>query len=127
MYLCLDGCLKALYRKRKLCYGYNQWKHESVRRKRRLCDKGLVVYSDGGGGLSSESVTNSPVKGESGTLSVYILMLCYLTGLVLIFSHAMWCSLLFAVKLSIKSFRIPELFIEVPGTATVGSLKVCDD
>ncbi|KAJ4908420.1 Telomere repeat-binding protein 4 [Raphanus sativus] len=87
-----DGCLKALYRKRKLCYGYNQWKHESVRRKRRLCDKGWVVYSDGGGGLSSESVTNSPVKGES-------------------------------VKLSIKSFRIPELFIEVPGTATVGSLK----
>uniref|UniRef100_A0A1J3CCI1 Telomere repeat-binding protein 3 n=1 Tax=Noccaea caerulescens TaxID=107243 RepID=A0A1J3CCI1_NOCCA len=28
-----------------------------------------------------------------------------------------------AVKLSIKSFRIPELFIEVPETATVGSLK----
>ncbi|KAL1204786.1 Telomere repeat-binding protein 3 [Cardamine amara subsp. amara] len=27
------------------------------------------------------------------------------------------------VKLSIKSFRIPELFIEVPETATVGSLK----
>ncbi|CAN6810992.1 unnamed protein product [Brassica oleracea] len=85
-----DGCLKALYRKRKLCYGYNQWKHETVHRKRRLSDKGLVVTSDGG--LSSESVTNSPQKGES-------------------------------VKLSIKSFRIPELFIEVPETATVGSLK----
>ncbi|KAJ0242468.1 Telomere repeat-binding protein 3 [Hirschfeldia incana] len=28
-----------------------------------------------------------------------------------------------SVKLSIKSFRIPELFIEVPETATVGSLK----
>ncbi|RID68429.1 hypothetical protein BRARA_C00585 [Brassica rapa] len=85
-----DGCLKALYRKRKLCYGYNQWKHETIHRKRRLSDKGLVVTSDGG--LSSESVTNSPQKGES-------------------------------VKLSIKSFRIPELFIEVPETATVGSLK----
>ncbi|KAL0843057.1 hypothetical protein Bca101_016302 [Brassica carinata] len=80
-----DGCFQALYRKRKLCYGYNQWKHETVRRKRRLSDKGLVVTSD-------ESVTNSPVKGES-------------------------------VKFSIKSFKIPELFIEVPETATVGSLK----
>jgi len=39
----------------------------------------------------------------------------------------MWFSCIFisgAVKLSIKSFRIPELFIEVPETATVGSLKV---
>lgn len=63
--ICLDGCLKALYRKRKLCYGYNQWKHETVHRKRRLSDKGLVVTSDEG--LSSESVTNSPQKGESGT------------------------------------------------------------
>ncbi|CAH8292139.1 unnamed protein product [Eruca vesicaria subsp. sativa] len=85
-----DGCLKSLYRKRKLCYGYNQRKHESVHRKRRMSEKGLVVTSDGG--LSCESVTNSPVKGES-------------------------------VKFSIKSFRIPELFIEVPETATVGSLK----
>jgi len=29
------------------------------------------------------------------------------------------------VKLSIKSFKVPELFIEIPATATVGSLKVC--
>ncbi|KAJ0229066.1 Telomere repeat-binding protein 4 [Hirschfeldia incana] len=85
-----DGCVKSLYRKRKLCHGYNPWKHETVHRKRRLSHKGLVVSSDGG--LSSGSVTNSPGKGKS-------------------------------VKFSIKSFRIPELFIEVPKTATVGSLK----
>jgi hypothetical protein len=30
------------------------------------------------------------------------------------------------VKLSIKSFKVPELFIEIPATATVGLLKVCD-
>ncbi|CAN6992659.1 unnamed protein product [Brassica oleracea var. botrytis] len=77
-----DGCVKSLYCKRKLCNGYNPWKHETVHRKRRLSD----------GGVSSESVTNSPQKRGS-------------------------------VKLSIKSFRIPELFIEVPDTATVGSLK----
>lgn len=31
---------------------------------------------------------------------------------------------LFLVKLRIKSFRVPELFIEIPETATVSSLKV---
>lgn len=30
------------------------------------------------------------------------------------------------VKLSIKSFKVPELFIDIPETATIGSLKVCD-
>lgn len=30
----------------------------------------------------------------------------------------------YSVKLKIKSFRVPELFIEIPETATVGSLKV---
>ena len=28
------------------------------------------------------------------------------------------------MKFSIKSFKVPELYIEVPETATVGSLKV---
>lgn len=30
------------------------------------------------------------------------------------------------MKLSIKSFKVPELFIDIPETATIGSLKVCD-
>lgn len=30
----------------------------------------------------------------------------------------------FTVKIRIKSFRVPELFIEIAETATVGSLKV---
>ncbi|XP_010492162.1 PREDICTED: telomere repeat-binding protein 4-like [Camelina sativa] len=103
-----DGHLKALYRKRKLpYYGYNPWKRETVHRKRRLSDKGLVVNYDGG--LSSESVSNSPLKRESedGILSSEI-------GLHLKDSP---------VKFSIKSLRIPELVIEVPETATVGLLK----
>ncbi|XP_010456522.1 PREDICTED: telomere repeat-binding protein 4-like, partial [Camelina sativa] len=104
-----DGHLKALYRKRKFSYGYgyNPWKREPVHRKRRLSDKGLVVNYDGG--LSSESVSNSPLKRESedGVLSSEI-------GLHLKDSP---------VKFSIKSLRIPELVIEVPETATVGLLK----
>jgi len=35
-------------------------------------------------------------------------------------------SFLFAAKFSIKSFKVPELFIEIPENATVGSLKVND-
>ncbi|KAG2244219.1 hypothetical protein Bca4012_024252 [Brassica carinata] len=102
-----DGCVKSLYRKRKLCRGYSPWKHETVHRKRRLSDKGLVVNSDGG--LSCESVTNSPERRESEN------------G---VFSSAMGLhSTDSRVKFSIKSLRIPELFIEVPETATVGSLK----
>jgi hypothetical protein len=33
-------------------------------------------------------------------------------------------SFLFSVKLRIKSFNIPEVFINVPENATIGSLKV---
>ncbi|CAN6893877.1 hypothetical protein Bca4012_074456 [Brassica carinata] len=85
-----DVGIKALYRKRKSCYGYNAWKHETIYKRRRSPDRSSVVTSDGG--LSNGSVSKLPEKRKS-------------------------------VKLSIKSFRIPELFIEVPETATVGSLK----
>ncbi|CAN7050385.1 unnamed protein product [Brassica oleracea var. botrytis] len=85
-----DVGIKALYRKRKSCYGYNTWKHETIYKRRRSPDRSSVVTSDGG--LSNGSVSKLPEKRKS-------------------------------VKLSIKSFRIPELFIEVPETATVGSLK----
>lgn len=30
----------------------------------------------------------------------------------------------YSVKFRIKSFRVPELFIEIPESATIGSLKV---
>jgi hypothetical protein len=36
----------------------------------------------------------------------------------------MCCMFFCTVKFSIKSFRVPELYIDVPETATVGSLKV---
>ncbi|KAF8081562.1 hypothetical protein N665_0879s0017 [Sinapis alba] len=86
-----DVGMKALYRKRKSCYGYNAWQRETIYKRRRSPDRSSVVTSDGG--ISSGSVSKLPEKRDSG------------------------------VKLSIKSFRIPELFIEVPKTATVGSVK----
>ncbi|XP_010558799.1 PREDICTED: telomere repeat-binding protein 3-like [Tarenaya hassleriana] len=103
-----DGGLKAMYRKRKSCYGYNGWQHETIHKQRRRSSvRGSVVTYDGG--LSSESVANSPDVGDAGN---GVLSPCI--GLHSKDSH---------VKFSIKSFRIPELFIEVPETATVGSLK----
>lgn len=43
--------------------------------------------------------------------------------LLSIFSPEM--PLFLAVKLRIKSFKVPELLVEIPESATVGSLKVC--
>ncbi|KAH0943835.1 hypothetical protein HID58_003472 [Brassica napus] len=103
-----DVGVKALYRKRKSCYGYNAWQRETIYKRRRSPDRSSVVTSDGG--LSSGSVSKLPEKRDSG---VYL-------------SYLSCCgpqSKGFHVKLSIKSFRIPELFIEVPESATVGSLK----
>ncbi|KAL2990823.1 hypothetical protein AAZX31_11G224000 [Glycine max] len=67
------------------------------------------VTSDGG--FSSESVSNSPQKGMDGDKPSSSAKLHVPKAKD---SH---------VKFSIKSIRIPELYIEVPETSTVGSLK----
>lgn len=55
----------------------------------------------------------------------FLLELCY--GFEEVLTSVLTCiMLLYSVKFSIKSFRVPELYIEVPETTTVGSLKVCD-
>ncbi|XP_057522802.1 telomere repeat-binding protein 3-like [Amaranthus tricolor] len=92
-------------------------------KKRILFHPSSVVTYDGG--ISSESVTNSPEKGiideknalaaklheEKGTPSSGF---CGQKSSNSRNSH---------VRLNIKSFKIPELFIEVPESTTVGSLK----
>lgn len=42
----------------------------------------------------------------------------------IVFNRLSWWISFCTVKFRIKSFRVPELFIEVPETETVGSLKV---
>ncbi|KAK7300732.1 hypothetical protein RJT34_11581 [Clitoria ternatea] len=102
-----DGGVKTLNRKRKTCYSFERSQHYALLKRRKFFDRGSVITSDGV--FSSESVSDSPDKGidgnkpsSSGNLQVSK------------DSH---------VKFSIKSFKIPELYIEVPETATVGSLK----
>ncbi|OIW14176.1 hypothetical protein TanjilG_21316 [Lupinus angustifolius] len=102
-----DVEVKPLYHKRKASYGFITSQHNTVVKKRKFFDRVSGVTSDGV--FSSESVSNSPEKGIDGDnpdLSAKM--------------HAPKDS---HVKFSIKSLRIPEVYIEVPDTATVGFLK----
>ncbi|KAL2333256.1 hypothetical protein Fmac_014469 [Flemingia macrophylla] len=97
------------YHKRKTCYGVERSQHNTIVKRRKFFDRVSGVTSDGG--FSSESVSNSPQKGTDGDKPSSPAKLHVSKAKD---SH---------VKFSIKSIRIPELYIEVPETATVGSLK----
>ncbi|OIW16146.1 hypothetical protein TanjilG_18861 [Lupinus angustifolius] len=102
-----DEGVKPLYRKRKSCYSFERSRHSTLFKRRKFFRRSIVITSDGG--LSSDSVSNSPNKGMDVDNSNSSAKLHVSKD-----SH---------VKFSIKSFRIPQLYIEVPRTATVGSLK----
>ncbi|CAI0412011.1 unnamed protein product [Linum tenue] len=117
-----DLGMKPLHHKRKLSCNPDKTQGDILYKRRKFSDRSVVIASDRG--FSGESVCNSPEKGTSGDNGSAVL--CY--GGVLICTAPFSCFLvhfskLSAVKLSIKSFKIPELFIDVPETATVGSLK----
>ncbi|XP_010256898.1 PREDICTED: telomere repeat-binding protein 5-like isoform X2 [Nelumbo nucifera] len=112
-----DGEMKPFSRNRKTCCTRQRSQRNSPFKKRKLLDQSSVSTSDGG--ISSIGISNSAEKGvnevtigsASGTSSS-------VAGQQTAFqprdSH---------VRLSIKSFRVPELVIEIPETETVGSLK----
>ncbi|KAK7385701.1 hypothetical protein VNO78_31506 [Psophocarpus tetragonolobus] len=102
-----DEGVKTLNRKRKTCYSFERSQHCTLFKRRKFFDRGSVVTSDGG--FSSDSVSDSREKGVDGDSPSSSGKLQQSKD-----SH---------VKFSIKSFRIPELYIEVPEIATVGSLK----
>ncbi|XP_061363721.1 telomere repeat-binding protein 4 [Gastrolobium bilobum] len=102
-----DEGVKPLYRKRKTCYSFGRSHHYTFFKRRKFFDQGSVVTTDGG--FSSESVSDLPAKGNDGNNPSS--------------SSKLHVSKDSRVKFSIKSFKIPELYLEVPETATVGSLK----
>ncbi|KAE9594384.1 hypothetical protein Lal_00001202 [Lupinus albus] len=102
-----DVDVKPLHHKRTASHGFETSQHNNLVKRRKFFDRVSRVTSDGG--FSSESVSNSPEKGidrhnPNSSAKLHVPK----------DSH---------VKFSIKSLRIPDLYIEVPETATVGMLK----
>ncbi|KAG8473782.1 hypothetical protein CXB51_035967 [Gossypium anomalum] len=118
-----DGGIKALHRKRKTYYNYDKCQYDTLYKRRKFFERSSIVTSDGG--MGSENVSNSPEKVTNENKCRSVAMshgACEIASL-LTGHQASHKSDDSHVKLSIKSFRIPELYIEVPETATVGSLK----
>ncbi|GAA0150502.1 hypothetical protein LIER_09430 [Lithospermum erythrorhizon] len=114
-----DG-MKPFYQSRKSLSPRERYLRDTHSKRRKLCDHSFVVPF--GQEASSESISNSPEKGVKGgnngsaTISHRGVQRSP-SGKGLQKSRAS------NVKLSIKSFKVPELYIEVPETATVGALK----
>lgn len=96
--------VKPSYHCRKMCYTH-QRTHKSYFKRRKLFDRKSVFLSDAG--IRRQTVVKSSgkhIKEEAGEDSRHKLED-------------------YQVKFSIKSFKVPELYIEMPETATVGDLK----
>ncbi|XP_057954935.1 telomere repeat-binding protein 5-like isoform X2 [Malania oleifera] len=112
----IDGELKPIYRNRKTCNKRPRSQRNYPFKKRKLFDCSSASNSDGG--ISSDSIPNLLDKGINGDASGSCADKHGVAG-----QRASGQSRDSQVKLRIKSFRVPELFIDIPETATVGSLK----
>ncbi|KAJ6832713.1 telomere repeat-binding protein 2-like isoform X1 [Iris pallida] len=114
--------MKAIYRNRKLCYTRQRTQRCSFKR-RKLFERRSVSASNLD--IYNEGVSLSPrldcIKMETSDPHA---SLSAATGASSSTSgQKPYESGDYHVKLSIKSFKVPELFIEIPENATVGSLK----
>lgn len=118
-----DEGTKPGCRNRKTYYDRERCQRDTPFKKRKLFGRCPVVASDGG--VSSESFSSSPEKVMSGDKSGTDGLLHGANGMSSSTRghHTSFRSRESYVKFSINSFRVPELFVEVPETATVGSLK----
>lgn len=114
-----DEELKAAYRNRKTCYKRQRSLKDYPFKKRRLYE--LDNFSNSDDVVNIEERYSPPRKDSTENGS---------SGLGVKSEGGMKTSGFVAkqpcdshVKLKIKSFRVPELFFELPKTATVGSLK----
>ncbi|XWS28821.1 hypothetical protein CRYUN_Cryun25bG0104400 [Craigia yunnanensis] len=117
-----DENLKSAYCDRS-AYKHLRSERNYPFKKRKFLHCSSVSNSDGG--ISSECISDSPEKGINGNASGVNPKMHGVTGESSSLadqrkSFHSWDS---HVKLRIKSFRVPELFIEIPESATVGSLK----
>ncbi|GFZ14923.1 TRF-like 9 [Actinidia rufa] len=116
-----DGGMKRVSCNRKVLHTSERAQREGPFKKRRLFDHstGLVYNREG----SSESISNSPEKGMKGDKIGSTVNKASGISPSVADHQVSFQSRESHVKLSIKSFKVPELYIEVPESTTVGSLK----
>lgn len=119
---------RPIYHKRKTINAWEGYQHELHSKRRRLHDRrqmchyrSSVAYDQQ---ASSESISNSPEKAMKGDKSGKPLHRETGVSSSDVGPKAPFHAKDPRVKFSIKSFKVPELYIEVPETATVGSLKM---
>ncbi|KAG7949756.1 hypothetical protein I3843_13G078900 [Carya illinoinensis] len=116
-----DGDLKPICRNRKGCYKRQRSQMNIPFKKRKIFERGSV--SNPNRLFTCEGKSDSPEKGINGDASGSCVKMHGGTSSSVVCQHTSIQSRDSYVKLRIKSFRVPELFIEMPETASVGSLK----
>ncbi|KAK4367184.1 hypothetical protein RND71_015064 [Anisodus tanguticus] len=115
----LDDGMKSFYCKRKNTHGNESCRLEVPSKRRKFCDHSFAVAYDQE--ASSESISNKPEKGIKEDIITSPAVPP--KGAVVSASVRNHQKEDPNVKFSIKSFKVPELYIEVPETETIGSLK----
>ncbi|GAB4824420.1 hypothetical protein Ancab_007307 [Ancistrocladus abbreviatus] len=117
------GEIPPIYRNRKNVYKRQRSQRIYPLKKRKLFD--YISVSNSKGEIGRETIYDSPEKARDVTASGFGAKRHGATGASssVAVENASFLSRDPHVKLRIKSFRIPEVFIEIPETATVGSLK----
>ncbi|ONI03437.1 hypothetical protein PRUPE_6G256900 [Prunus persica] len=112
-----DGKIRQVYRHGRNCYTHQRSQKIYPFKKRKFFNRMPLATPDRG--FNCESIFNSPDKRvNSDNYCAEIGPSSSTTGGQVPLKSSD-CN----VKLSIKSFKVPDLFIEIPATATVGSLK----
>ncbi|XP_070666123.1 telomere repeat-binding protein 5-like isoform X10 [Malus domestica] len=109
-----DGKIRQVNRNWRTCYAHQRSQKIYPFKKRKLFNWSPLNTSDRG--CNCENIFNSPDKRVNGDNCCAAVGSSSATGQQVPPKSN-------NLKLSIKSFKVPELFIEVPTTATVGSLK----
>ncbi|CAL0329145.1 unnamed protein product [Lupinus luteus] len=119
-----DGDFKPTYHCKKYCYKRQRSQMNIPLKKRKLFNCSSVLNSKGF--LRSGGIYYSPVNDMShnapGSSPRRMREDCGIESLEAHQQSALQCGSSH-VKLRIRSFRVPELSIEIPETATIGSLK----
>ncbi|KAK7261488.1 hypothetical protein RIF29_27801 [Crotalaria pallida] len=120
----LDGNLKPVYSGMKNCYKLIRSESNIPFKKRKLFNCSSVSNSDGfiRSGGTCYSHANVKNRGVSSFPRMHKVAGPGMSSLEAR-QHSALRSKDSHVKFRIKSFRVPELFIEIPETATIGSLK----